>query len=275
MLVKLPQQYTGFENYLDEELVKIALTGDDLLKVEIAQRLEDYSSQIDEFEEDDVRGTIEEFEQHFIGDRASTLQILEELTDEHEVKNYDHFADFIEERRSALSLVDEFDMRLLTSREETFRVLEALGELGIDSVEALTARLQPQNGDKDMSLEQALNDNTAAVRELIATLKGTAPTPAADVPAEKPQPKAEKAKPAAKAETPKAETPKADAPVPAVVDRKVVTDKLVKVAKLFGRETALGYLKPYGATNLSGVPDDKLAEIEARFDEKLAEKAAA
>lgn len=106
-----------------------------------------------------------------------------------------------------------------------------------------------------MSLEQALIDNTAAMRELTAILKGgamEAPKPAKPAKAEAP-----KAEP--KVEAPKAE-PKVEGP-----SRKAVADKVIAFGKDKGRDAALELLGKFGAKNLQQVPDDKLADLDSEL----------
>lgn len=267
-----PGRYTAHENYTDDELVKMALARhDDPLLSEIAQRFEEFVETEEDADADaeEMREEPEEFDSHLIDSRKDTYEILDELANYHGVTSRSEFDRFMDERKAALDLVDEFDAYVLVDRKTTFRLLHAILEEGIDNAEALTARLQnPKPGDTDMSLEQALIDNTAATRELIAILKGGV-LPAApandqgDAP-EKPQPKPEKAKPAAaKAEKPKTEEP-------AAVDRDALSKKLVAFGKEKGREEALALLAKFDAKNLNSVPDDKLPAFEAELSKAAA-----
>ena len=116
-----------------------------------------------------------------------------------------------------------------------------------------------------MSLEQAINDNTAATRELIAILKGGV-IAAAPVPAEK----AETGKKIAAALKAAAKEPEAaKAPDAPAVDRKAVTDKVIQIGKNKGREAALKLLAKFDAKNVGSVPEEKLPELDKLADAEL------
>lgn len=174
------------------------------------------------------------------------------------------FEENLEAREQDDERINALNDNLITDDATTWALLGVLRDADIATTGTLEEIITA--GEAYMSLEQTIAENTAAVRELIATLKGAAPKgDVADAPAEKPQPKAEKAKPAPKAEEPK----------PAAVDRAAVIKKMTAVAKDHGRETVLDIFKVYKAKNLGDVPDEKLAEVEAKFDELLAEQVAA
>lgn len=100
-----------------------------------------------------------------------------------------------------------------------------------------------------MSLEQALTDNTAAMRELTAILKGGVAVKG-DEPAK-----------AAKPEAPKASKPEAvKAEAVAGPSRKDVADAIVSLGKEAGREQALALLAKFDAKNVAAIPDGKLKE---------------
>lgn len=130
-----------------------------------------------------------------------------------------------------------------------------------------------------MSLEIAIQENTKAIRELIAAISNGIPTTAAQVAAvvqeaqveEKPAKTEKKAK-AEKAETPKAETaatpePKADA-APAADDAPEVTYQdaaaaITQLSKVKGRDAAVALLKKFGASKLPEVKPEDFAAIVA------------
>lgn len=110
-----------------------------------------------------------------------------------------------------------------------------------------------------MSLEQAIQENNALLRELIDLQKANGSTPAADTAAAKPaaKGKAAAAKPAAKEKakpTQTAETLKAK-----LVEYKEATD--LKAAKALTKE--LGY------DSIADVPEDKWDEVYGQIDEAI------
>lgn len=113
-----------------------------------------------------------------------------------------------------------------------------------------------------MSLEAALQENTAVMRELIAVLKseGSAKPAKSEKPtkAEQSKPEPEKAPEPAKQET-KAEPPKAE-----TADLRPKAQKAIQeLAKAKGRDAAIGAIQKVVATAgaVSAVPDDKLGEL--------------
>ena len=111
-----------------------------------------------------------------------------------------------------------------------------------------------------MSLEQAIQENNALLRELIDLQKANGSTPAADAGSSKPAAKGKAAagKPAAKEKakpTQTAETLKAK-----LVEYKEATD--LKAAKALTKE--LGY------DSIADVPEDKWDEVYGQIDEAIA-----
>lgn len=130
-----------------------------------------------------------------------------------------------------------------------------------------------------MYLEQAIQENTAAIRDLIAAIRNGIPTSTEQVAVvvqeaqveEKPA-KTEKKGKAEKAETPKDEPavtpePKADA-APAADDVPEVTYQdaaaaITQLSKVKGRDAAVALLKKYGASKLPEVKPEDFAAIVA------------
>jgi 2-oxoglutarate dehydrogenase E2 component (dihydrolipoamide succinyltransferase) len=122
-----------------------------------------------------------------------------------------------------------------------------------------------------MSLEQALADNTAALRELAALFANSklppvpapvpepTPAPAAKAPAPKPEPKPEP-KPAPKPE-PKPEVKAA----PAALDYAAVGTAITAYAAKHGREATLTKLGALGVKSGKELKPDKYAEALALF----------
>lgn len=111
-----------------------------------------------------------------------------------------------------------------------------------------------------MSLEAALQENTAVMRELIAVLKseGGAAKPAKAAKAEQSKPEPEKAQEPAKPET-KPEPQKAE-----TTDLRPKAQKAIQeLAKAKGRDAAIAAIQKVVATAgaVSAVPDDKLGEL--------------
>lgn len=118
-----------------------------------------------------------------------------------------------------------------------------------------------------MSLEQALAENTAAVRELIAALNGRT-SQAAPV---KGAPEAPKPAPAA--EAPAASPAPSAGPAPAVADTPVTRDSAKVIAKELNVKDSKklkDVLTTLGAANFAAVPDDKLVEFVKLAKEALA-----
>jgi hypothetical protein len=112
-----------------------------------------------------------------------------------------------------------------------------------------------------MSLEQALADNTAALKEMTAALKagGRATKPKAD---------AAEAKPETKPEV-KAEAKPEVKPEPGV-DHKTVAEVVMDIANNFDRDSAVAILKKYNAGRCSEL---KAADLPAVFKEATAKRA--
>jgi hypothetical protein len=117
-----------------------------------------------------------------------------------------------------------------------------------------------------MSLEEAIRENTAAVRELIAALSAfrvASPAPAGAPAA------AEPTKPAA--QTPGAEVTAPKAPVAEVppddgggedgVSYQEAASAVTALARAKGREAALAVLAKFGASNLKQVPESRYAAV--------------
>lgn len=107
-----------------------------------------------------------------------------------------------------------------------------------------------------MSLELAINENTQAIRDMIAALMANGmPAPAA------------KAKPAAKAE------PKVEAPAPAAqatpattIDYQVAATAITKLSRIKGRDAAVALLAQFGAAKLPDVKPEQFEAIIAAVD---------
>ena len=131
-----------------------------------------------------------------------------------------------------------------------------------------------------MSLEQAIQENTAAIRELIAAL-GTGATSQAAAPAETAtveEPKAEKpAKekkqqaPAATPESKEEAAPAADDPAPVSYDD--CAQSVTKLAKTKGRPAAVALLGQFDLKTLQDAKDkpELLARVKAAADAELGE----
>lgn len=109
-----------------------------------------------------------------------------------------------------------------------------------------------------MSLELAINENTQAIRDMIAALMANGmPAPAA------------KAKPAAKAE-PKVEAPtyaepKSVAPA-TTIDYQVAATAITKLSRIKGRDAAVALLAQFGAAKLPDVKPEQFEAIIAAVD---------
>jgi hypothetical protein len=123
-----------------------------------------------------------------------------------------------------------------------------------------------------MSLETALADNTAALRELRDLLARVSVPAAAEAP---PAPKSRSAAPTAPT-SPTAEAAPAVAPAPTVVASEPTYDDIkraiIEVSKVKGRGAAVALLAEFGAAkgpDLQGTPE-KFAPFVARAAELLA-----
>ena len=118
-----------------------------------------------------------------------------------------------------------------------------------------------------MSLEAAIAENTAALREVVAliTRLGAMPGPDVVTPAAVPA----NAKPAAKppAPTPAAEAEIASAPEATYDD---VKRAIIEVSKAKGRDAAVALLAEFGATKAPDLKPEQYAALRARAAEVLA-----
>ena len=131
-----------------------------------------------------------------------------------------------------------------------------------------------------MSLEQAIQENTAAIKALIAAL-GTGATSQAAAPAETAtveEPKAEKStkekKQSAPAATPESkEDAAAAADEPAPVSYDDCAQSVTKLAKSKGRPAAVALLGRFGLKTLQDAKDkpELLAQVKAAADAELGE----
>lgn len=133
-----------------------------------------------------------------------------------------------------------------------------------------------------MSLEQALIDNTAAIRELIAAISNGVPTTAQQVAAVVEEAKVEE-KPVKKGKPEKAETPKQEVAAtpepkeevaPAADDAPVVTYQdaaaaITALSKAKGRDAAVALLKKFGASKLPEVKEEDFAAIVANANAQV------
>lgn len=127
-----------------------------------------------------------------------------------------------------------------------------------------------------MSLEQAIQANTAALRDLIAAIANGIPTTAQQVAAVVEEAKVEE-KPAKKGKPEKTETPKQEVAatpepkeeaVPAADDAPEVTYQdaaaaITQLSKAKGRDAAVALLKKFGASKLPEVKPEDFAAIVA------------
>ena len=137
-----------------------------------------------------------------------------------------------------------------------------------------------------MSLEIAIQENTAAIRELIAAISNGIPTTAQQVAAvvteAKAEAKADKKAKAEKAEKTEAGTPKSDeAPAatpeqkaePAAADDEPVysyqdaANAITALSKAKGRDAAVALLKAFSANNLKEVKPEDYAALIAKAAE--------
>ena len=129
-----------------------------------------------------------------------------------------------------------------------------------------------------MSLEQAIQENTAAIRELIAAL-GTGATSQAAAPvetatveepkAEKPTKEKKQQAPAAMPESKEEAAPAADDPAPVSYDD--CAQAVTKLAKTKGRPAAVALLGQFDLKTLQDAKDkpELLAQVKAAADAEL------
>ena len=138
-----------------------------------------------------------------------------------------------------------------------------------------------------MSLEIAIQENTAAIRELIAAISNGIPTTAQQVAAvvteAKAEAKADKKTKAEKTEKTEAEAPKSDAAPaatqeqkdePAAADDEEVVysyqdaaNAITALSKAKGRDAAVALLKAFSANNLKEVKPEDYAALIAKAAE--------
>ena len=131
-----------------------------------------------------------------------------------------------------------------------------------------------------MSLEQAIQENTAAIRELIAAL-GTGATSQAAAPvetatveepkAEKPTKEKKQSAPAATPESKEEAAAAADEPTPVSYDD--CAQSVTKLAKAKGRPAAVALLGHFGLKTLQDAKDkpELLAQVKTAADAELGE----
>jgi hypothetical protein len=113
-----------------------------------------------------------------------------------------------------------------------------------------------------MSLEIAIQENTAAIRELIAIMAGGKQVEV-QVKEEKPvKAEVKKAAPAPKAEAPapKAEEPKAEAVKETAIPYTDVAAAVVELAKVKGRDAAVKVLAEFGVSKATELKPEQYAE---------------
>ena len=131
-----------------------------------------------------------------------------------------------------------------------------------------------------MSLEQAIQENTAAIRELIAALgngatsQAAAPVETATVEepkAEKPTKEKKQQAPAAMPESKEEAAPAADEPAPVSYDD--CAQAVTKLAKTKGRPAAVALLGQFDLKTLQDAKDkpELLAQVKAAADAELGE----
>jgi len=131
-----------------------------------------------------------------------------------------------------------------------------------------------------MSLEQAIQENTAAIRELIAALGKGAPSQAAapvetatveEPKAEKPTKEKKQQAPAAMPESKEEAAPAADEPAPVSYDD--CAQAVTKLAKTKGRPAAVALLGQFDLKTLQDAKDkpELLAQVKAAADAELGE----
>ncbi len=121
-----------------------------------------------------------------------------------------------------------------------------------------------------MSLEQSLNENTAALRELIALWKaGTVPAPAAtpsDAPVKVVLPPAQ----AVATSSPAAAAPAASEPAKVEITYEVIKAKIVRLAAERGRGQSLAVLQRLGVTKGPDIKPEQYVKANGLLDEALA-----
>lgn len=131
-----------------------------------------------------------------------------------------------------------------------------------------------------MSLEQAIQENTAAIRELIAALGKGAPSQAAapvetatveEPKVEKPAKEKKQQAPAAMPESKEEVAPVADEPAPVSYDD--CAQAVTKLAKTKGRPAAVALLGQFDLKTLQDAKDkpELLAQVKAAADAELGE----
>lgn len=131
-----------------------------------------------------------------------------------------------------------------------------------------------------MSLEQAIQENTAAIRELIAALGKGAPSQAAapvetatveEPKVEKPAKEKKQQAPAATPESKEEAAPAADEPAPVSYDD--CAQAVTKLAKTKGRPAAVALLGQFDLKTLQDAKDkpELLAQVKAAADAELGE----
>ena len=131
-----------------------------------------------------------------------------------------------------------------------------------------------------MSLEQAIQENTAAIRELIAALGKGAPSQAAapvetatveEPKVEKPAKEKKQQAPAAMPESKEEAAPVADEPAPVSYDD--CAQAVTKLAKTKGRPAAVALLGQFDLKTLQDAKDkpEVLAHVKAAADAELGE----
>lgn len=130
-----------------------------------------------------------------------------------------------------------------------------------------------------MSLEQALAENTAAIRELIAALSTNPVAAPAPAPEETRKPETvavadaepEKKKPEAKKETEKEKTPEpAPENAPEQPTYQETAAAITKLSRAKGREAAVAVLQSFGAEKLPEVDPSQFSAVLAAVQEAMA-----
>lgn len=117
-----------------------------------------------------------------------------------------------------------------------------------------------------MSIEQALAENTSAIRELIAAIRAGVPTTAARVAAEVPD-AAEHGKTAAQAVEALAGHANKPTPTATYEDAKAA---VLKISKEKGRDAAVAVLSTFGVQKLPDLQPENYGALVAKVDEALA-----
>ena len=134
---------------------------------------------------------------------------------------------------------------------------------GVTVVQALNFEVQPLEGNT-MSLETALQENTAAVKSLLAALLANAVVPTATL--EVVANAKTEAPVVAKTAKVEAKAPKAEAKVTKVADVDALTladvsPLIVAIAKAQGKEAAIELMKTFGVAKLSELSADRYAKF--------------